>query len=437
MNALPLILVYSIPTYFIIIYFSFTFWGVSIKDKWKKILLFATLESIYIGLFIFDLPLYLHLINGIISYFILFFLVFYSLNTIYKIIIPSFAYITAMFLEGISGSVIFLFIPREQFINSVMNMLYITVFITTIMILLNYLMNRKKWFPGKDLIETIKKNKKITLLVCILSIQFLMTALIMSIGYFGSFHNLSKIIYILLFLMIFISLIIMILTFNTIKQSKNEAIRMTQQFYIEDVNRMFTSIRGQRHDFLNHVQVIHGFVKYKKYNQLEEYTKELTEEISEVNEILQIGHPAIAALIQSKMIISLDKKVKFKYEVSGLDGLSLGITSIDIVKILGNLIDNAIDEVNNFPLEKRWINLKVTTENGKLYIITKNPCSIKIQNTKNDLFTSGYSTKEKDLHEGIGLAIVKDRVDYYKGQIKILTSLNNEIEFRVELPLKV
>ncbi|WP_160645679.1 sensor histidine kinase [Chengkuizengella marina] len=212
---------------------------------------------------------------------------------------------------------------------------------------------------------------------------------------------------------------------------------MTQKYYIGDVNRMFTSIRGQRHDFLNHVQVIYGFVKYKKYNQLENYTKELTKEISEVNEILEIGHPALAALVQSKMIISLEKKIKFQYDITGLDGLSLGITSIDIIKIIGNLIDNAIDEVETIPLDKKWISLKVTTLSEKLFITTKNPCSSKVINEKNKLFQSGFSTKEKNLHEGIGLAIVKERVEHYKGTIEVKTLSNQVLEFSIQLPLKM
>ncbi|NBI28883.1 GHKL domain-containing protein [Chengkuizengella sp. YPA3-1-1] len=437
MNALPLIVIYSFPNYFLTLSFSLIFWGIPLNTVWKRILLFAIIQSIYIDLFIFTSSPQLQLINSLTSYFILFNIVFYHLNKLQKTLIPIFAYIISMTIEILVASIAFIFIPRDELLQSTLNLIYISLPTVVIMTILIYFMIKKKFSPGETLIVNIKKHKKITLLLCILIIQFIVTCFIISIGYFNSTHILSKTLFILLSIMIFLSLIIILVTFSAIKQTKNEAVRMTQKYYIGDVNRMFTSIRGQRHDFLNHVQVIYGFVKYKKYNQLENYTKELTKEISEVNEILEIGHPALAALVQSKMIISLEKKIKFQYDITGLDGLSLGITSIDIIKIIGNLIDNAIDEVETIPLDKKWISLKVTTLSEKLFITTKNPCSSKVINEKNKLFQSGFSTKEKNLHEGIGLAIVKERVEHYKGTIEVKTLSNQVLEFSIQLPLKM
>ncbi|MDF2718598.1 MAG: citS, partial [Paenibacillus sp.] len=51
-----------------------------------------------------------------------------------------------------------------------------------------------------------------------------------------------------------LSLILLVIVFRMIKRNKDEAVRVTQEAYIDEVNDMFTTIRGQRHDFLNHVQ---------------------------------------------------------------------------------------------------------------------------------------------------------------------------------------
>ncbi|MFS1514057.1 GHKL domain-containing protein [Chengkuizengella sp. SCS-71B] len=325
---------------------------------------------------------------------------------------------------------------REELLNNSINIVYISFPIVLIFSSLIYLMIKTGWSIGQNLTTTIKKNLKISLLFCILFIQFIIVTFVITINYLGSYHNLSKTISLLLFFTIFLSLIILLVTLNTIKQTKNEAVQMTQQFYIEDVDKMFTSIRGQRHDFLNHVQVVSGLVKLQKYDELKKYTKDLVGGISEVNDILEIGHPALAALIQSKTIISLDKKINFHYQFKNLNYLSLGVTSIDIVKIIGNLIDNAMQEVEHLSPENRWIQTSGKIENNNLYISCKNPYMKTKNLIKSQIFKPGFSTKNKSMHEGLGLSIIKERVDYYKGSIKVNTTENQEIEFNIKLPVK-
>lgn len=72
---------------------------------------------------------------------------------------------------------------------------------------------------------------------------------------------------------------IILLVMRVISQSVDEGARISQQLHIEDVNQMFTAIRGQRHDFLNHAQVIHAMVSRRKYDELARYTAELIGEI--------------------------------------------------------------------------------------------------------------------------------------------------------------
>lgn len=63
--------------------------------------------------------------------------------------------------------------------------------------------------------------------------------------------------------------------------------------------------------------------EWQKEDQMK-YMKELLEEINEVNDIIRIGHPAIAALIQAKFALAMRTKIDFHYEFTGLDGLALG-----------------------------------------------------------------------------------------------------------------
>ncbi|RKN84165.1 GHKL domain-containing protein [Paenibacillus ginsengarvi] len=232
------------------------------------------------------------------------------------------------------------------------------------------------------------------------------------------------------------SLIVLIVVFRMIRQNKEEAIRITQEAYIDEMNDMFTTIRGQRHDFLNHVQTIHTFLQMKKYDDLQRYTGELIGGIRQINDIIQIGHPAVAALVQSKVVTAMDKNIDFRHEFEPIGNLDLGVTSVDIVIIIGNLVDNAFDEVAKLPVSERWVELRGWHQAGNLVVSVRNPGRTICDEEKERLFVPGYSTKRPDDHSGLGLAITKKRVDSYKGSITIESDEEHGTTFTVSMPIQ-
>ncbi|GAA3404551.1 hypothetical protein GCM10020370_24390 [Paenibacillus hodogayensis] len=232
-----------------------------------------------------------------------------------------------------------------------------------------------------------------------------------------------------------ISLVLLFIVFQAIRRSKDEAVRVTQEAYIDEVNDMFTTIRGQRHDFLNHVQTIHTFLQLKKYDDLHRYTGELVGGIRQTNDIIQIGHPALAAIVQSKVVTAMDKHIDFRHQFAPIGSLNLGVTSVDIVIIIGNLIDNAFDEVAGLPVRERWVELSGSYREGSMIIAVRNPGRTLTDAEKSKIFEPGYSTKGTDAHSGIGLAVTKKRVHAYRGSITVESNEENGTTFTVSIPL--
>ncbi|WP_166244346.1 sensor histidine kinase [Paenibacillus turpanensis] len=231
------------------------------------------------------------------------------------------------------------------------------------------------------------------------------------------------------------SVIVFVTTSRLIAQNREKAVRTTQELYIEDVDNMFSVIRGQRHDFLNHVQTIFSFVSAGKYDALKRYVAELVEDVQQVNEMIQIGHPGLAALIQAKEAIALQRKIKLDYEFHSMETLSLGIKSVDVVKIMGNLLDNAYDEVMKLPPDQRVVSIKGWVHLNQLWFVVTNPLSQPMETLQREsLFRSGFSTKSGD-HQGLGLALVKQRVEAYSGSINVEVD-DQQIEFEVRIPIE-
>ncbi|WP_338552268.1 GHKL domain-containing protein [Paenibacillus sp. KS-LC4] len=224
---------------------------------------------------------------------------------------------------------------------------------------------------------------------------------------------------------------------NYYRRSRENAVQVTQQTYVDEINQMFQSIRAQRHDFLNHVQTIHSLAELNKHEELIAYTKELTGEIRQMNDIINIGNPAIAALIRSKTSQAESYRIMFECTFTSFDKLEMGVKTLDLNRILGNLIDNAFDETMRYPESMRVVELQGLQRNGLLEFTITNTCEDAEKVAAMPLFQSGYSTKDQQDHQGLGLSIVKSIVDKYKGAIHIYADGPDRLTFFITIPHKI
>lgn len=233
-----------------------------------------------------------------------------------------------------------------------------------------------------------------------------------------------------------LSIAVIVLTIRLFETRRDSAVRSTQEAYIHEVNELFTTIRGQRHDFLNQVQTIHTMATLGKLDDLKAFTAELIGEIRVINDIIRIGNPALAALIQSKVVSAANRKIQLSYQISDLNDVELGIKSVDIVKIIGNLVDNAFDEVASLPEEERRVDLTVLDKDKHLRIEVHNPGRVISDEERAKLAESGYTTRKDGKHHGLGLAIIKERVRHYRGAIRITNPPSGGLAVEVVIPLE-
>jgi hypothetical protein len=237
---------------------------------------------------------------------------------------------------------------------------------------------------------------------------------------------------IVMFAVTLISIVMLIILNHYFMKSKDFAVSQTQATYINELDQLFRTIRGQRHDFLNHLNIIQAFVKLGKKEELAKYTEEMIGEVIELNDIINIGQPAVAALVQSKTIAAANKGIQFKHAFHDMNDFPTGLKSVDIVRVVGNLIDNAFDEVSKLPPEERIVELNGSIADKKLQITVRNPGTL-TEEQKRFIFEPGFTTKMNGEHSGLGLSITKDIVKKYKGDIGV--NIENEISFYVTIPI--
>lgn len=195
---------------------------------------------------------------------------------------------------------------------------------------------------------------------------------------------------------------------------------------LEELNSV---LRAQRHDQLNHLQVVYGMTELGEYDEIAEYLKPLYLELKKTGKALKTSKPAINALIMAKQQAAERDGIDFFVEVkSKLDNLK--IQDWELCKILSNLIDNAMTALMEKPEER---NLRVDiSEDRDAYVfeISNNGPEIPKEAIAH-IFKQGYSTKKEEGH-GMGLAIVRKAVNDAGGTINC-SSDPEETVFTVRL----
>ncbi|PKC51531.1 hypothetical protein RhiirA1_405481, partial [Rhizophagus irregularis] len=97
-----------------------------------------------------------------------------------------------------------------------------------------------------------------------------------------------------------------------------------------------------------------------------------------------------------------------------------GFSSGDLVTIIGNLVDNAMEAC--LSKDVRDVNILIQGDKHFLYIEVQDS-GIGIEGNPEKIFDYGFSTKNRDGH-GIGLALVKQIIESNKGTIHITSEVN-------------
>ncbi|MZP31483.1 GHKL domain-containing protein, partial [Heliobacterium undosum] len=230
-----------------------------------------------------------------------------------------------------------------------------------------------------------------------------------------------------------ILLIDILLIRSLISAVEKETLHEANEAYLNQVNELFITFRAQRHDFSNHIQTVNSLIALKKYDQANKYLKELVKETADINTVLRVNNPVIAALLRVKLAQAEQKCITLDLIITN-DFSKIPLKSFEIVKLLGNLLDNAIEATEVLPNEDRVIKLKLSWMEKQCYISVENPCNLLNANITDKVFDSGFSTKHD--HSGIGLVVCKKIIEKYTGTIKASCPYGKNFIVEARIPCK-
>lgn len=218
------------------------------------------------------------------------------------------------------------------------------------------------------------------------------------------------------------------------KTQRDVVTRDSERLFMGEVEKLLFSIRGQRHDHMNHLHVVANLLSSEKYSEAASYLTDLSTDLEMDYSLLKLDQPWLIALLQAKREYALTNHVHLeiiiKHSVS-----KVPLKSYELIQVMGNLIDNALEEeiASNHKDKKIVMTIDDLYDSMAVFSIN-NLNSFISPSQKSNLFHEGYS--EKTHHQGLGLPTVVNILNKYHGYIEIDSDQITGTTFFVFVPYK-
>ena len=166
------------------------------------------------------------------------------------------------------------------------------------------------------------------------------------------------------------------------------------------------------HDFHNHIEALHRYLEKGRTAEAVQYLESLRSPTCAVTQPVWVGDEAVDYLLSSKITLAASRDIQVNCNIEYPQHTN--IRSVDLVAILGNLLDNALEAVEGTEGNLRFINLTIRRINEMLIIKLENGCKAAPVIAKGELKTTKQDT---DLH-GWGLKSVRTTAEHYDGTVE-------------------
>lgn len=174
----------------------------------------------------------------------------------------------------------------------------------------------------------------------------------------------------------------------------------------EEIRSTYKEMRGWRHDYRNHMQVLKVYLDEGKIEQGKEYIMQMDKDLEDIDHIVKTGNVMADAILNSKLTLARSKNITVNATAKIPE--KLPVTDTEFCVILGNLLDNAIEACEKIQEENdRFIRIYIGIFQKQFYLSVTN-------STSNSKRIAVYHTV-KGINHGFGLARIDSIVNKHQG----------------------
>ncbi|MGL5314118.1 MAG: sensor histidine kinase, partial [Peptostreptococcaceae bacterium] len=311
---------------------------------------------------------------------------------------------------------------------------YITLVLPIIIYRLNYKKNLNILSIKFTKNRKLDKNKIIAYGLIILgSLNVIIMACIVVMANFNSYKIYNKYEVILMSTAICSVLCVTSLIIMVIVVDKNkDIVQIENNLMSNNIKQMTDTVdllRTQKHDYMNHMQVILMQISNGKNEDARRYILGLAEEVKCNGSSFDTGNNYLDAILNFKNAKCSEVNIELTACIDSiLENTAFEDTQLSSIFL--NIIDNAIDELQKLNRLNKYIHVDTYIEDCNHIISIKNNGS-KILDT-NKIFEMGVSSKGNN--RGYGLYSIKQMLLRNKSSIYVLSD-EEETEFVIKIPI--
>ena len=200
---------------------------------------------------------------------------------------------------------------------------------------------------------------------------------------------------------------------------------------LDSTHGLLDALRAQDHEHANRLHTVLGLLELGLSEQAVEYVAEVADtqraSAEEVAERVQV--PLLSALLVGKAAIAAERGVALR--ISSATWLPDRVVDPrDLVTVLGNLIDNALDAARSA------VEVELRAERTTLVLRVSDDGPGVAPELRERIFTEGWTTKQSPAHRGrgLGLALVRRLAERYGGMARVGARAGGGAVFTVVLP---
>lgn len=201
---------------------------------------------------------------------------------------------------------------------------------------------------------------------------------------------------------------------------QNQSLILQNKAYQQQLDMIHASkerLQRAKHDFKNHLIALERLMNPEKTKELQAYLQKMEQEYFLTENCVATGNEILDGLINSKLktiqMMGADMDIKMQIPEK------INVNGFDLVVVIGNLLDNAIEALSN--QKKGKFCLEMRYDKGMLFIHSSNTYTGEIIRRGKSFISTKRASEE--VH-GIGLHNVKRVIDQYHGDIVIHTENN-------------
>lgn len=212
------------------------------------------------------------------------------------------------------------------------------------------------------------------------------------------------------------------------KMKEAQILRQQSIGQVELYNSMRENYNIQRqrtHEYKNQIVCMDMLMKKKDYSKLEDYIGNISDGLDAQLDMVDTNNDVVNAILNAKYYEAIKNDVLFVLKINDLSDIK--VSDEDIVTILSNLLDNAIEAAKQCDVGKRTVKIKLLSEDDVLTIAVSNTYK-----TEPMLTEDGYirTTKNNKEEHGWGIRNIVATLEKYNAEY-IIDYKNGEFIFSI------